>query len=57
MKPCKNPKCSTSTAIDEMTLTHGWGELDFNGFWEFECPVCTQLEKEKGQKKEDDKSN
>lgn len=55
MKPCKNPKCSTSTAIDEMTLTHGWGELDFNGFWEFECPVCTQLEK--GQKKEDDKSN
>ena len=27
-----------STAIDEVTITRGYGELDANGFWEFPLP-------------------
>jgi hypothetical protein len=37
---CKNPEdCSVSTGICGQ-LTFGWGNLDFNGYWEHECEEC-----------------
>jgi len=44
MKPCGNPDCKTSWGVHE-GFTHGWGKLDFNGYWEHECKVCTELER------------
>lgn len=44
MKKCGNPECATSTFIDEVTTTHGWGELYEVGVFEFECPVCTAVQ-------------
>ncbi len=46
IKPCKNPECCTSTGICG-SLTHGWGELDGNGYWEQQCPICTERELQK----------
>lgn len=38
IKPiCGYEKCVTSTGIHD-GLTHGWGKLDCNGFWQYECP-------------------
>ena len=39
---CGNDKCCSSTGIHG-GLTHGWGYLDFNGFWQFECPESNNL--------------
>lgn len=36
---CGNPECSTSTGICG-SITHGHGELDDYGYWEFPCFVC-----------------
>lgn len=51
-RPCGNPECSCSTTIVE-TLSFGSGELDFNGFWEKPCFICSQhfekLAKEAGE--------
>lgn len=43
MKICGNKKCRTSTGIHDGP-THGWGDLDPNGFWEHECGPCTRAE-------------
>ena len=29
---------NSSVAIDEITITYGYGKLDHNGFWEFPIP-------------------
>lgn len=34
---CGNYNCCSSTSIAD-TITHGWGKLDANGFWEHACP-------------------
>ncbi len=39
-RPCGNPHCGTSTAIDDVTITFGLGWLDDQGFWEIPCAVC-----------------
>ena len=39
-RPCGYMDCSTSTAIDEVTLTFGRGDLDEHGYWEIPCPTC-----------------
>lgn len=44
LKKCGNPGCSCSTDIAGM-IGHGWGELSFNGFWEFPCAICNKLER------------
>lgn len=41
VKYCGNPRCSTSTGICGGT-THGFGELDANGYWSFPCFVCAR---------------
>lgn len=46
MKPCGNPECATSTGIHG-GATHGWGDLDHNGFWEHECEPCTRAERQR----------
>lgn len=38
---CENPECAISTNIAD-DLSFGSGELNFNGFWEFPCPVCAR---------------
>ena len=45
---CGNPGCKTSTGIYGY-MTHGWGKLSDNGFWEHECP-----EHEKHRKQDDE---
>jgi hypothetical protein len=34
---CGNSECCCSMDIAGY-ITHGWGELDEYGFWEFPCP-------------------
>lgn len=41
-KACGNPDCGVSTAMDDVTLTHGRGELDDHGFWEIPCGPCAR---------------
>lgn len=41
MKYCGNSRCSTSTGIDGST-THGWGEPDPNGYFDFPCFICAR---------------
>lgn len=41
LKFCGNPKCKTSTGINDVT-THGWGYLTDNGFWEYPCFDCAR---------------
>lgn len=48
-RPCGNPDCSTSTAIDEVTITYGHGELDDHGFWEHPCKPCADQARELGE--------
>lgn len=38
--PCGAADCSTSTAIDDKTITFGRGKLDDLGFWEIPCVTC-----------------
>jgi hypothetical protein len=42
IKPCGNPSCGISTAIDELTLTFGRGKLDAQGFWSIPCRPCAE---------------
>lgn len=42
-KPCGLFYCSTTTNIADQ-IEHGWGDLDFNGFWEHPCEVCNKAE-------------
>ena len=42
-KPCGNPECCATSNIAE-EIEHGWGNLDFNGFWEFPCDICNKAE-------------
>lgn len=41
-RPCGNLDCSTSTSIDDVTLTFGRGNLDEHGYWEIPCGVCAE---------------
>ena len=41
MKPCGNPDCCSSTGICD-SVTHGSGELDDFGYWEFPCYTCAR---------------
>lgn len=41
IKSCENPDCRTSTGIHG-GLTHGSGELDDYGYWEFPCRICAE---------------
>ena len=41
-KPCNNPECCCTTNIADM-IEHGWGECDFNGFWEHRCVICNSF--------------
>ena len=41
-RPCGNSDCGVSTSIDDVTLTFGRGDLDFNGYWEIPCPICAE---------------
>jgi hypothetical protein len=38
-RACGHADCGTSSGICE-ELTFGYGELDFNGYWEFPCRTC-----------------
>lgn len=40
-RPCGNPECSVSSAVDE-SLTFGSGDLDDYGFWEKPCGTCAR---------------
>lgn len=42
LRPCGNVGCSVSTAIDDVTLTFGLGDLDEWGYWEIPCVVCAE---------------
>lgn len=39
-RACGNADCSTSTSIDDVTLTFGRGDLDEHGYWEIPCALC-----------------
>jgi len=41
---CGRGDCGVSTGIHG-GLTFGFGELDFNGYWEEECRPCTERER------------
>lgn len=48
-KYCGNRNCGTSTGICGST-THGYGELDQNGYWYHPCFVCARhYERETGE--------
>ena len=40
-KHCGNPQCSTSTGVCE-SITHGWGNLNDYGYWEYPCETCAR---------------
>lgn len=51
-RACRRPDCSTSTSIDDITLTFGLGRLDPNGFWQEPCHACARaFERENPGKK------
>ena len=43
---CGNYKCKASTDLTD-SITHGWGKLDNNGFWEFSCPDPRHIEQDR----------
>lgn len=49
-KPCGRFDCKVSTSIDDVTLTFGRGDLDFNGFWEIPCVICAEAFKKHSPK-------
>jgi len=40
---CRDPECATATGIHG-GLTHGKGDLDYNGYWEFPCPYLHRID-------------
>jgi hypothetical protein len=41
-RACGKADCSTSTSIDDVTLTFGRGDLDEYGYWEIPCGICAE---------------
>lgn len=41
-RACGHADCSTSTSIDDVTLTFGRGSLHEMGYWEIPCAICAE---------------